>query len=51
MKTNLLSDFTVDKTTKTVIIKREFDAELSLVRDTFTKHEILVNQASAKALP
>src|SRR5216684_3558788 len=38
---NLLSDFTVDKATKTVFITREFDADLSLVWDAFTKAEIL----------
>ena len=38
---NLLLDFTVNKTTKTVYINREFDAELSLVWDAFTKQEIL----------
>jgi uncharacterized protein YndB with AHSA1/START domain len=41
MKTNLLFDFTVDKTTKTVFVNREFDAGLSLVWDAFTKQEIL----------
>jgi len=41
MKNNLLFDFTVDKTAKTVFITREFDAELSLVWDAFTKQEIL----------
>ena len=41
MKNNLLFDFTVDKTTKTVFITREFDAELSLVWDAFTKAELL----------
>src|SRR5258706_9405367 len=41
MKTSLLFDFTVDKTTKTVLINREFDAGLSLVWDAFTKQEIL----------
>jgi uncharacterized protein YndB with AHSA1/START domain len=41
MKNNLLFDFTVNKTTKTVSIQREFDAELSLVWDAFTKPEIL----------
>jgi len=41
MKNNLLFDFTVDKTTKTVFINREFDASLSLVWDAFTKQEIL----------
>jgi uncharacterized protein YndB with AHSA1/START domain len=38
---NLLFDFTVDKSTKTVTIVREFDAPLSLVWDAFTKPEIL----------
>jgi uncharacterized protein YndB with AHSA1/START domain len=38
---NLLFDFTVDKATKTVSITREFDAELSLVWDAFTKKDIL----------
>lgn len=38
---NLLFDFTVDKTTKTVSIVREFAAELPLVWDAFTKQEIL----------
>ena len=41
MKNSLLFDFTVDKTTKTVFIAREFDADLSLVWDAFTKPEIL----------
>jgi uncharacterized protein YndB with AHSA1/START domain len=41
MKNSLLFDFTVDKTTKTVFITREFDASLSLVWDAFTKPEIL----------
>jgi uncharacterized protein YndB with AHSA1/START domain len=38
---DLLFDFTVDKASKTVHITREFDAELSLVWDAFTKAEIL----------
>jgi len=38
---NDLFDFTVDKATKMVFITREFDAELSLVWDAFTKPEIL----------
>ena len=38
---NLLFDFTVDKSTKTVFINREFNADLSLVWDAFTKAEIL----------
>jgi uncharacterized protein YndB with AHSA1/START domain len=37
----LLFDFTVDKSTKTALINREFDAGLSLVWDAFTKPEIL----------
>ncbi len=41
MKTNLLFDFTVDKTKKTVFVNREFDAGISLVWDAFTKQEIL----------
>ena len=41
MKNNLLFDFKVDKTTKTVLITREFDAQLSLVWDAYTKQEIL----------
>jgi uncharacterized protein YndB with AHSA1/START domain len=38
---NLLFDFTVDKAEKKVFINREFDADLSLVWDAFTKQEIL----------
>lgn len=41
MSNNLLFDFTIDKTTKTVAINREFAASLSLVWDAFTKQEIL----------
>ena len=41
MTNNLLFDFTVDKSKKTVFITREFDAGLSLVWDAFTKKEIL----------
>ncbi|RYG18253.1 MAG: SRPBCC domain-containing protein [Chitinophagaceae bacterium] len=41
MNNLLLFDFTVDKAAKTVFITREFDAELSLVWDAFTKAEIL----------
>ena len=41
MTNNLLFDFTVDKSKKTVFITREFDAGLSLVWDAFTKAEIL----------
>lgn len=38
---DLLFEFTVDKPAKTVYIKREFDAPLSLVWDAFTKAELL----------
>ncbi|MEJ5996441.1 SRPBCC domain-containing protein [Pedobacter sp. Du54] len=38
---NLQFDFTVDKATNSVFITREFNAELSLVWDAFTKQEIL----------
>ena len=41
MTTDLLFDFTVDKTTNTVFVDREFAAEHSLVWDAFTKQEIL----------
>lgn len=41
MNNSLLFDFTVDKSKKTVYINREFDAELSLVWDAFTKQELL----------
>ena len=41
MKNDLLFDFTVDKTTRTVLVNREFAADLSLVWDAFTKQEIL----------
>jgi uncharacterized protein YndB with AHSA1/START domain len=39
--TNLLFDFTVDKAAKKVFIIREFDAELDLVWDAFTKAELI----------
>jgi uncharacterized protein YndB with AHSA1/START domain len=41
MKNSLLFDFVVDKAAKMVFITREFDADLSLVWDAFTKAEIL----------
>src|SRR6187399_1550932 len=41
MNNNLLFDFTVDKVKKTVYITREFDADLSLVWDAFTKAELI----------
>ncbi len=34
-------DFQVDKSTNTVLVVKEFDAELSIVWDAFTKPEIL----------
>ncbi len=37
----LLFDFTVDKTVKQVNVTKEFDAELPLVWDAFTKPELL----------
>ncbi len=37
----LFSDFTVDKQTNTIIIKREFAADRSTVWDCYTKSEIL----------
>jgi len=41
MSSNLLFDFTVDKTTNTVFVNREFAVDLPLVWDAFTKQEIL----------
>ncbi len=41
MTHHLLFDFTVDKAAKKVFVTREFDAELDLVWDAFTKAEIL----------
>jgi uncharacterized protein YndB with AHSA1/START domain len=41
MSEALYFDFTVDKAAKTVFITREFDAELPLVWDAFTKQELL----------
>ncbi len=41
MNNDLLFDFNLDKPAKTIFITREFDAELSLVWDAFTKQEIL----------
>lgn len=38
---NLQFDFTVDKSTNSVFVTKEFNAELSLVWDAFTKQEIL----------
>ena len=41
MSSHLLFYFKVDKSTRTVFVDKEFDAELSLVWDAFTKQEIL----------
>lgn len=41
MSNTLLFNFNVDKSTRTVTVDKEFDAELSLVWDAFTKAEIL----------
>ena len=41
MKNDLLFDLTVDKAKQTVFITREFDAELSLVWDAYTRQELL----------
>ncbi|MBL7921401.1 MAG: SRPBCC domain-containing protein [Bacteroidia bacterium] len=41
MNSNLQFDFTVNKETKMVYIIREFDADLDLVWDAFTKKELL----------
>src|SRR5678815_103882 len=50
MTNELLFDFTVDKAKKTVYITREFDAELSLVWDAFTKAELLDQWVAPKPL-
>ena len=41
MNNNSLFDFIVDKPTKKVFINMEFDADISLVWDAFTKPELL----------
>lgn len=41
MNANLAFDFSVDKENKTITVKREFAAEISLVWDAYTKSEIL----------
>jgi uncharacterized protein YndB with AHSA1/START domain len=48
MKPNLLFDFAVDKSAKTVVITREFNAPLALVWEAFTTSELL-DQWSAPA--
>lgn len=50
MSNNLYFDFTVDKAAKTVVITREFDAELSLVWDAFTKKELLDQWVAPKPM-
>lgn len=47
---NLLFDFTADKAKKMVYITREFDAELSLVWDAFTKAELIDQWIAPKPL-
>jgi uncharacterized protein YndB with AHSA1/START domain len=41
LNSTLLFNFNVDKSTSTILVDREFDAELSAVWDAFTKQEIL----------
>jgi uncharacterized protein YndB with AHSA1/START domain len=50
MTNSLLFDFTVDKAKKTVYITREFDADLSLVWDAFTKAELLDQWVAPKPM-
>ncbi|PYS92377.1 MAG: ATPase [Acidobacteria bacterium] len=50
MKHDLLCDFTVDKTTRTVTVTREFRAGPSLVWDAFTEQEILDQWSAPKPL-
>jgi uncharacterized protein YndB with AHSA1/START domain len=50
MTNDLLFDFTVDKSTKMVFIKREFNAGLSLVWDAFTKAELIDQWIAPKPL-
>jgi uncharacterized protein YndB with AHSA1/START domain len=50
MTNNLLFDFTVDKAAKKVFITREFDAELSLVWDAFTKAELIEQWLAPKPM-
>lgn len=50
MTINLLFDLTVDKTSQKVFITREFDAELSLVWDAFTKKELLDQWVAPKPM-
>jgi uncharacterized protein YndB with AHSA1/START domain len=50
MKNDLLFDFTVDKSIKTVFITREFDADIDSVWDAFTKAELLDQWIAPKPL-
>lgn len=50
MTTNSLFDFTVDKPAQKVFINMEFDADVSLVWDAFTKAEILDQWYAPKPL-
>lgn len=50
MNNSLRFDFTVDKAAKKVFIIREFDAQLSLVWDAFTKAELLDQWVAPKPL-
>lgn len=48
MNSNLLFDFTVHKENKTIIVKREFDANLELVWEAWTNPEILEQWVAPK---
>jgi len=50
MNNDLLFDFTIDKAAKTIFITREFNAELPLVWDAFTRQEILDQWAAPAPL-
>ena len=50
MNNGLLFDFTVDMTAQKAFITREFEAELSLVWDAFTKAELLDQWTAPKPL-
>lgn len=41
MKTNLLFDFTVDKENHTISVKKEFNADIEMVWDAWTRPELL----------
>ncbi|MBS3914166.1 MAG: SRPBCC domain-containing protein [Bacteroidetes bacterium] len=41
MRNALLFDFTVDKENNTILVKREFAADVAIIWDAFTKPEIL----------